>query len=98
MCSTKKSSFLTGRACRWLPTSTPVKALVFLCHGYGVECSLFMRGTDIRLAQAGFAVFGLDYEGHGKSEGSLRCYIKSFDDIVDDCIDFFQSIKEKEEY
>ncbi|MCO5569474.1 hypothetical protein L7F22_023186 [Adiantum nelumboides] len=84
--------------CRWLPTSTPVKAQVFLCHGYGVECSLFMRGTGIRLAQAGFAVFGLDYEGHGKSEGPLRCYIKCFDDIVDDCIDFFQSIKEKEEY
>lgn len=85
--------------CKWLPTSTSsIKALVFLCHGYGVECSLFMRGTGIRLAQAGFAVFGVDYEGHGKSEGSLRCYVKSFDDIVDDCIDFFQIVREKEEY
>ncbi|MCO5549049.1 hypothetical protein L7F22_002515 [Adiantum nelumboides] len=80
--------------CRWLPSSTSIKALVFLCHGYGVECSLFMRGTGIRLAQAGFAVFGVDYEGHGKSEGPVRCYIKSFDDIID----FFQSIREKEEY
>ncbi|MCO5569476.1 hypothetical protein L7F22_023188 [Adiantum nelumboides] len=84
--------------CRWLPSSTSIKALVFHCHGYGVECSLFMRGTGIRLAQAGFAVFGVDYEGHGKSEGPVRCYIQSFDDIIDDCVDFFQSIREKEEY
>ncbi|KAJ4849278.1 hypothetical protein Tsubulata_021550 [Turnera subulata] len=32
--------------CRWLPpSSTSPKALVFLCHGYGMECSTFMKGN-----------------------------------------------------
>ncbi|MFS7901685.1 putative alpha/Beta hydrolase [Helianthus anomalus] len=30
--------------CRWLPLSSP-KALVFLCHGYGMECGDFMKVT-----------------------------------------------------
>lgn len=83
--------------CTWLPANKKIKALVFLCHGYGVECSLFMKGTGLRLAQAGFAVFGIDYEGHGKSDG-VRCYIKRFADLVDDCADYFKAVREKEEY
>ncbi|XP_058083352.1 caffeoylshikimate esterase [Magnolia sinica] len=82
--------------CRWLPTSSP-KALVFLCHGYGMECSGFMRGCGMRLARAGYGVFGIDYEGHGRSRGA-RCYIKKFENIVNDCDDFFKSICEQEEY
>ncbi|XP_074581248.1 caffeoylshikimate esterase-like [Curcuma longa] len=83
--------------CRWLPLSSSPKALVFLCHGYGVECSGFMKGCGIRLAAAGFGVFGIDYEGHGKSMGS-RAYIKKFEHIVTDCYQFFKSITEVEEY
>ncbi|KAG0452540.1 hypothetical protein HPP92_024921 [Vanilla planifolia] len=82
--------------CRWLPSSSPPKALVFLCHGYGVECSGFMRGCGNRLAAAGYAVYGIDYEGHGRSMGA-RCYIKKFDDIVSDCERFFKSVCEMEE-
>lgn len=75
--------------CRWLPPkSQPVKALVFICHGYAVECSVTMRGTGVRLAQAGYAVYGVDYEGHGKSEG-LQGYVPSFDLLVNDCDAFF---------
>ncbi|KAK9733692.1 hypothetical protein RND81_04G085000 [Saponaria officinalis] len=81
--------------CRWLPLSPP-KALVFLCHGYGMECSSFMRGCGIKLACAGFAVIGMDYEGHGRSKGA-RCYIKKFDNIVNDCYDFFRSVSEQDE-
>lgn len=47
-----------------------------------------------RLAAAGFAVFGMDYEGHGRSMGA-RCYIKKFDNIVNDCYDFFTIISSK---
>ena len=45
----------------------------------------------VRLAKAGYAVFGIDYEGHGKSAGT-RCYIKCFDDLVTDCATFFRSV------
>ncbi|ONK68265.1 uncharacterized protein A4U43_C05F9440 [Asparagus officinalis] len=83
--------------CRWLPLSSSPKALVFLCHGYGMECSEFMRGVGSRLAAAGYGVFGIDYEGHGRSMGA-RCYIKKFDNIVSDCDRFFKSICELEEY
>ncbi|XP_062144253.1 caffeoylshikimate esterase-like [Alnus glutinosa] len=82
--------------CRWLPFSSP-KALVFLCHGYGMECSGFMRECGIRLARAGYAVFGIDYEGHGRSKGA-RCYIKKFENIVNDCDDFFKSVSVQDEY
>nr|CAB3465476.1 unnamed protein product [Digitaria exilis] len=55
--------------CRWLPASSSPKALVFLCH----ECG-------IKMATAGYGVFGIDYEGHGKSMG-IRCYIQKFDNL-----------------
>ncbi|KAK8928972.1 hypothetical protein KSP39_PZI017360 [Platanthera zijinensis] len=81
--------------CRWLPFSSQPKALLFLCHGYGMECSGYMRGCGTRLASAGYAVYGIDYEGHGRSMGA-RCYIKKIDDVVTDCDRFFKSISEEE--
>uniref|UniRef100_A0A5B7ARS0 Serine aminopeptidase S33 domain-containing protein n=1 Tax=Davidia involucrata TaxID=16924 RepID=A0A5B7ARS0_DAVIN len=82
--------------CRWLPESRKPKALIFLCHGYAMECSISMRGTGTRLAKAGYAVYGMDYEGHGKSSG-LQGYIPCFDDLVTDCSDHFTSISERKE-
>ncbi|XP_043711179.1 caffeoylshikimate esterase-like [Telopea speciosissima] len=82
--------------CRWLPGNTEPKALIFLCHGYAMECSISMKGTGIRLAMEGFAVYGIDYEGHGKSDG-LEAYIPFFDDLVNDCSSYFTSISEKTE-
>lgn len=57
-----------------------------------MECSVFMKATGIRFAQAGYAVFGIDQEGHGKSDGK-RCYIQSFQALVDDSCAFFKSIR-----
>ncbi|KAJ4802119.1 alpha/beta-Hydrolases superfamily protein [Rhynchospora pubera] len=82
--------------CRWLPPSSAPKALVFLCHGYGMECSNFMRACGVTLAVAGYGVYGMDYEGHGRSMGA-RCYIRKFDHIVADCDQFFKSICDEEE-
>ncbi|KAJ7297246.1 hypothetical protein O6H91_Y070600 [Diphasiastrum complanatum] len=83
--------------CSWIPANEDIKALVFLCHGYAVECSIFMRGAGVRLAEAGYAVFGIDYEGHGKSDGA-RCYIEKFAYIIDDVAAFFKFVRERPEY
>ncbi|XP_052184193.1 caffeoylshikimate esterase isoform X2 [Diospyros lotus] len=72
--------------CRWLPSSSSPKALVFLCHGCGTM-----------LARYGYGVVGIDYEGHGRSMAA-RCYIKKFNNIVNDCSNFFKSVSAKEEY
>lgn len=48
-------------------------------------------GVGIKLANHGYAVFGIDYEGHGRSSGA-RCYIKRFDNIVNDCSEHFKSV------
>ncbi|XP_026439067.1 caffeoylshikimate esterase-like [Papaver somniferum] len=82
--------------CRWLPFSSP-KALVFLCHGYGMECSASMKDCGTRLASAGYGVIGIDYEGHGRSRGA-RCYIEKFSNIVTDSSNFFKSVCDQEEY
>ncbi|CAL9187986.1 unnamed protein product [Musa hybrid cultivar] len=82
--------------CRWLPENKDPKALIFLCHGYAMECSISMRDTATRCAKAGYAVYGIDYEGHGKSSG-LQGYVPSFQHIVNDCSDFFVGVCERPE-
>ncbi|XP_048325462.2 caffeoylshikimate esterase [Ziziphus jujuba] len=82
--------------CVWKPANQEPKALIFFCHGYGMECSITMDSTARRLVQAGYAMYGMDYEGHGKSAG-LQGYVESFDNVVDDVSDHYTSICEKKE-
>ncbi|XP_023547317.1 caffeoylshikimate esterase-like [Cucurbita pepo subsp. pepo] len=82
--------------CSWVPKNEEPKALVFLCHGYAMECSITMDSSARRLAKEGYGVYGVDYEGHGKSSG-LQGYVSSFNNVVDDCSSFFTSIAEKKE-
>ncbi|WOL15032.1 caffeoylshikimate esterase [Canna indica] len=82
--------------CRWLPEKKEAKALIFLCHGYGMECSISMRDSGTRLAKAGYEVHGIDYEGHGKSSG-LQGYVPSIELVVNDCCDHFTSVSERKE-
>ncbi|KAL3338927.1 hypothetical protein AABB24_027831 [Solanum stoloniferum] len=82
--------------CNWVPNDCEPKALIFLCHGYAMECSISMKDAGMRLAKSGFGVYGIDYEGHGKSEG-LQGYVNSFDALVDDCFDHYSKISERKE-
>ncbi|GJM92631.1 hypothetical protein PR202_ga09117 [Eleusine coracana subsp. coracana] len=79
--------------CRWTPQNHQPKALIFICHGVAAECSISMRA---RLVLAGYGVYGIDHEGHGRSSGR-RCYIPNFNDVVADCSDHFTSVCEKSE-
>ncbi|XP_054786347.1 caffeoylshikimate esterase-like [Prosopis cineraria] len=81
---------------RWVPMEREAKGLIFICHGYAMECSITMSSTARRLARAGYGVYGIDYEGHGKSDG-LSALVTDFDALVNDCSHYFSSISEKEE-
>lgn len=81
----------------WVPSGREPKALVFLCHGFAVDCSTFWKDTGERLAAGGYATFGIDYEGHGCSEG-LRAYIPAIEPLVADCAAHFRSVRERAEY
>ncbi|KAJ6292498.1 hypothetical protein OIU78_024636 [Salix suchowensis] len=77
----------------WLPVSTdPPLGVMCMVHGYGNDISWTFQSTAIFLAQMGFACFGLDIEGHGKSQG-LKGFVPNVDLVVQDCLSFFDSIK-----
>ncbi|KAM7271839.1 hypothetical protein ACFE04_031053 [Oxalis oulophora] len=82
--------------CSWVPRENESKALIFLCSPWALDCSVAMKSTSIRLAKLGFGVYGIDYQGHGKSAGPTA-YIDNFDLLVDDCHKHFTKISEKEE-
>ncbi|KAL6187966.1 hypothetical protein ACLB2K_039361 [Fragaria x ananassa] len=81
----------------WLPKPVDqVKAALCFCHGYGSTCTFFFEGIARRIAQSGYAVYAVDYPGFGLSEG-LHGYISDFDELVDDVIEQFTSIKGRSE-
>ncbi|TMW94505.1 hypothetical protein EJD97_010184 [Solanum chilense] len=80
----------------WLPETSPPKAMVYFCHGYGDTCTFFVEGIARKLASSGYGVFAMDYPGFGLSEG-LHGYIPSFDKLVDDVIEHYSKAKENPE-
>lgn len=83
--------------CSWKPEKDEVKGLIFLLHGYAVDCGLYWQSTATKLAENGYAVFGIDYEGHGRSDGT-RGLLKGLDSVVNDFLAFSRSIRANEEY
>ncbi|XP_022715932.1 caffeoylshikimate esterase-like [Durio zibethinus] len=77
----------------WLPISGSARGIIFGIHGYGNDMSWTFQSTTIFLAQKGFACFGLDLEGHGRSQG-LKCYVPNVDLVVQDCLSYFNLIKQ----
>jgi alpha-beta hydrolase superfamily lysophospholipase len=74
----------------WLPDGEP-KAIVLIVHGYGEHIGRYAHVAE-RLVQHGYAVYGLDHRGHGKSEG-LRAHFDHFDQPVNDLKQYFDQIK-----
>lgn len=74
----------------WLPDSDSIRALVFIVHGYGEHSGRYRHVAEALTAE-GFACYGLDHRGHGKSEGS-RVFFTDLQHVVDDLLQFFNMI------
>ena len=70
----------------WLPEGTP-RAVVHLIHGYAEHIDRYGNVVN-ELVPAGYAVFGNDHRGHGRSAGR-RGHVKRFQDFIDDERQFF---------
>ena len=65
----------------WTPDNAP-KAVVHVIHGYAEHIDRYGNVVG-ELLPAGYAVFGTDRRGHGKSEGK-RGHVMSFQEFIDD--------------
>lgn len=81
----------------WLPEKgVQMKGALYFCHGYGDTCTFFFEGVAKQIAASGYSVYALDHPGFGLSEG-LHCYIRRFDDLVDNVIEHYTRIKGRPE-
>jgi len=64
----------------WLPDGK-LKAVLLVVHGLGEHSGRYMNVVD-RFVPIGYAVYGFDHIGHGKSDGE-REIIERFDDFTD---------------
>jgi acylglycerol lipase len=64
----------------WLPEDE-VKAVLFIVHGVGEYCGRYTNVVDY-FVPLGYAVYGLDHIGHGKSSGD-REVIRHFEDFTE---------------
>ena len=71
----------------WLPAGdASVKGVVLVVHGLH-EHSFRHHAVGIAMAERGFAVYGLDHGGHGRSDG-VRGMVYNADDLVEDVVKF----------
>lgn len=74
----------------WLPDG-PVKAVMVIAHGLSEHSGRYLPLVNY-FVNKGYAVYALDHDGHGQSEG-LRGYVASFDHFVDDLNSYISEIK-----
>lgn len=73
----------------WTPEQAP-KAVVQIIHGYAEHIGRYSNVVE-QLLPAGYAVFGTDHRGHGKSEGK-RGHVGSFQEFIDDELQFRREV------
>ena len=80
-----------------LSANTPVKASVFMTHGYGSDSGWLFQKICISFATWGYAVFAADLLGHGRSEG-LHGYLGDVDKAAAASLSYFVSVRKSGEY
>jgi acylglycerol lipase len=75
----------------WLPDGY-VKAVLLLVHGLGEHSGRYMNVVN-HFVPLGYAIYGLDHIGHGKSDGA-REFVERFDDYTDTLSVYLGMVKE----
>jgi acylglycerol lipase len=73
----------------WLPDGQ-VKAVILVAHGLGEHISRYTNLVN-NVVPLGYAVYGLDHQGHGKSEGT-RVFVDRFQTYLDDLKTFYDIV------
>jgi acylglycerol lipase len=74
----------------WLPEGD-VKVVLLIVHGLGEHCGRYMNVVN-HFVPLGYAVYGFDHIGHGKSEG-LREVVERFTDYTDTLAIYCEMVK-----
>jgi alpha-beta hydrolase superfamily lysophospholipase len=73
----------------WLPDDD-VKAVLLVVHGLGEHSGRYMNVVN-HFVPLGYAVYGLDHIGHGRSDG-IREFVERWDDFTDTLTIFYGMI------
>ncbi|KAK1371902.1 Monoglyceride lipase [Heracleum sosnowskyi] len=74
----------------WTPVLTKTRGLVVLLHGLNEHSGRYSDFAK-QLNTTGFKVYGMDWIGHGGSDG-LHAYVHSLDDVVTDVKSFIGKV------
>jgi acylglycerol lipase len=74
----------------WSPEDEP-KAILLVVHGLAEHSGRYMNVVN-HFVPAGYAVYGIDHMGHGKSDGE-RVYVDRFQDYVNTVKNYFDMIR-----
>jgi alpha-beta hydrolase superfamily lysophospholipase len=78
-----------------------MKAIILYIHGVGshfqyiYDCIDYIYYREKLFGKFGFKTFAFEFHSHGKSDGDTRCYIKNFDDMLDDLNNMIKYINNK---
>ncbi|MCA0457574.1 MAG: alpha/beta hydrolase [Chloroflexi bacterium] len=75
----------------WLSDADP-RAVVIIVHGVGEHIGRYQHVAP-KFVEAGYAVYGLDHHGHGKSGGDTRTYFDAFDQPINDLKQYVDTVK-----
>lgn len=74
----------------WLPEGE-VRAVLLIVHGLGEHSGRYMNVVN-RFVPLGYAVYGIDHIGHGRSEGR-RLYVERFVDYTEPLKTYFDMVR-----
>jgi acylglycerol lipase len=75
----------------WLPEGEP-KAVLLIVHGLAEHSGRYMNLVN-HFVPLGYAVYGVDHVGHGKSSGT-RVYVERFEDYTDTLKTYFDMVRD----